>query len=861
MTDTPAGSLGCVPSPDSIPGIVQWRAETAPDAVALASREDAISYRQLLDHREQVDRLLRDVGIGREDRVAVVLPNGPLLAVAFLAIAGRAACAPLNPAYTRAELEFYLSDLGAAALVTGPGVDSTARELAMERALPVLEPELGDKGGGREIGQLPDPDDVALVLHTSGTTARPKIVPLTHRNLCASARNVASTLALTEDDRCLNVMPLFHIHGLVAGVLASLWSGGTVICAPDFQAPSFPMWLKELSPTWYTAVPTLHQAVLARVERDGDLPVRSALRLIRSSSAPLPPVVMAELEQAFGVPVIESYGMTEAAHQMTSNPLPPAVRKSGSVGAAAGPEVVILDDAGNELPPGEVGEVAIRGENVFGGYEGSQEANERAFTRGWFRTGDEGSLDEDGYLFLSGRLKEIINRGGEKVSPREVDEVLLAHPAVAQAVTFSVHDPRLGEEVGAAVVLRDGMSVSERELQSFAAERITDFKVPRVIAFVSEIPRGPSGKLQRIGLAETLGIAPRELAPRGHVEPRTKLERQLAALWADVLGVERVGVADEFFALGGDSILAAELIARLREVFERPNLSLTTLVWAPTVERLAGELAGASTPDRPQLVVPLRTQGAAPPLFFVHGLGREVVSFGALAHRLGPGQPFYGIRARGVVEGERPHEDVEQMIADYLAGVHAVQPRGPYHLGGLCMGAPIALEMARRLKATGEEVAFLALLDPRVRPSRGLTYYSWQARLAGRKVRTGDYSWRLVLPSRQREIVAAPERALRRLRVLPDRRDPAERALDDRMREIRAGLTPSRYDGDVHIYVSIDWPLREWFWAPLIEGKLELEEIPSRHVPMLRPPAVDSLADRLGRALRAAQTASAEERA
>jgi oxalate---CoA ligase len=356
-------------------------------------------------------------------------------------------------------------------------------------------------------GGFGDSGDTALVLHTSGTTSRPKIVPLLQRNVLASAAHIGATLALTPADVCLNIMPLFHIHGLIAATLSSLAAGAQVSCTPGFNALRFFGWLDEVRPTWYTAVPTMHQAILARADRNQEILARSRLRLIRSSSASLPAPVMLELERTFGVPVIESYGMTEAAHQMASNPLPPRPRKPGSVGIASGPEVAILDDAGQLLPRGEIGEVSIRGPNVTPGYEANPEANAKAFTHGWFRTGDQGLLDEDGYLRLTGRLKELINRGGEKISPLEVDEVLMTHPAVAQVVTFGMPHDKLGEDVAAAVVLREGKTATDRELRDFAATRLADFKVPRKIVILAEIPKGATGKLQRIGLAAKLGLA------------------------------------------------------------------------------------------------------------------------------------------------------------------------------------------------------------------------------------------------------------------------------------------------------------------------------------------------------------------
>jgi acyl-CoA synthetase (AMP-forming)/AMP-acid ligase II len=473
--------------------------------------------------RDQVKRTIADVnrmGIGRNDRVAIVLPNGPEMATAFVAIAAGATTAPLNPAYKAEEFEFYLSDLNARALVIQQGMESPARAVAAARAIPIIELIPSPEGPAGSFALQPPPSlssrpghggaaqaqDVALVLHTSGTTSRPKIVPLRHINITASAYHISETLALTPDDLCLNIMPLFHIHGLIAATLSSLAAGGAVCCTPGFNAFRFFSWLAEIRPTWYTAVPTMHQTILNLAKRNEAAIKASRLRFIRSSSSSLPPQVMEMLEQTFGVPVIESYGMTEAAHQMASNPLPPHKRYPGSVGVAAGPEIAIMDTDGNLLAPGDLGEVVIRGRDVTDGYENNPAANAAAFTNGWFRTGDQGFLDGEGYLRLTGRLKELINRGGEKISPIEVDVVLMDHPAVAQCLTFAVPHATLGEEVAAAIVLCEGATCTEVELREFVSIRVASFKVPRKIVFLDEIPKGATGKLQRIGLAEKLGI-------------------------------------------------------------------------------------------------------------------------------------------------------------------------------------------------------------------------------------------------------------------------------------------------------------------------------------------------------------------
>jgi len=362
-------------------------------------------------------------------------------------------------------------------------------------------------GSPAALGGPAEPDDVSMVLHTSGTTSRPKIVPLSQRNLAASAQNIRDTLRFTAADCGLNIMPLFHIHGLIAGVLAPLAAGSQVFCTPGFNALKFFAWMDEAKPTWYTAVPTMHQAIIARAPKNLDVIARHPLRFMRSSSSSMPPQVIAELEAIFKAPLVEAYGMTEATHQMCSNPLPPQVRKPGSVGLAAGPEVAIMGEDGSLLPRGAIGEIVIRGPNVTAGYENNAKANAEAFTNGWFRTGDQGQMDAEGYVSLTGRLKEIINRGGEKVSPREVDEILMDHPAVAQVVCFGMPHPKLGEEVAAAVVLREGQTSTERELQAFVSSRAAEFKVPKRILIMDEIPKGATGKLQRIGLAQKLGLA------------------------------------------------------------------------------------------------------------------------------------------------------------------------------------------------------------------------------------------------------------------------------------------------------------------------------------------------------------------
>ena len=500
------------------------------DGVAIgALSRRSLTYAELRAQIDRIGRQLRAAGVGPSDRVAMVLGNGPAMASAFVCMAPWCATAPLNPAYKADEFDFYLADLGARALVVEQDSDSAAVDVARARDIPVLRLAEGDAAGAFRLCDVAESaakarsaDAVALILHTSGTTSRPKMVPLSQANLAASARNIAATLCLDGGDRCLNVMPLFHIHGLMAPVLASLTAGAEVVCTPGFDALRFFAWLDASKPTWYSAVPTMHQAILARAGSNRDIAQSNRLRFIRSSSASLPAQVMAELERVFAAPVIEAYAMTEAAHQMCSNPLPPGARKPGYVGPAAGPQVAIMNADGELLPTGDEGEIVIRGANVTSGYLGNPSANASAFHRhpghrhpghrdsgagdNWFRTGDQGVMDAEGYLKVTGRLKEIINRGGEKIAPLEVDDALLRHDAVRQACAFAMPHQKLGEDVAAAVVLADGADVSERELRDFVGQRLADFKTPRRIVFVDEIPKGATGKIQRIGLAKALGL-------------------------------------------------------------------------------------------------------------------------------------------------------------------------------------------------------------------------------------------------------------------------------------------------------------------------------------------------------------------
>jgi len=517
------------------------------------------------------------------------------MATAFLATASCAACVPINPDLGADDLDALLADLDAEAVLMQTDGASRVRASAHRRGLRVIGANVSARApaglftltctrSSQYPPQLSHPSDIALVLHTSGTTARPKRVPLTHASLCASARQIAATLQLLPADRCLNVLPLFHVHGLVAALLATLTAGSSVACTPGFARGDFFAWLDALRPTWYTAVPTIHQAILDRALAQPPIEGGQRLRFIRSSSAPLPPRLATALEQYFGAPVISAYGMTEAAHQIASNPLPPGLRKPNSVGRAAGLEVAIMDDDWRPLPAGTTGEVVIRGAQVFAGDADDLDAIATAFNSArWFRTGDLGYLDSDGYLYLVGRRKEIVNRGGEKFSLQEVDDALLDHPAVAQAAAFRVPHASLGEDLAAAVVVKRHHAASAEDIRASLFGRLAVFKIPSELILVDELPTGPTGKLDRSRLQLEFARHLRS----AYVAPRNEIEARVAAIVSEVTGVPSIGMNDNFFALGGDSLQAGRVLARIHAQLGA-NVTLVTIFSSPRIWQIAG---------------------------------------------------------------------------------------------------------------------------------------------------------------------------------------------------------------------------------------------------------------------------------
>ena len=850
----------------SVLAVLHTQAARAPEQPALlAPGRGATPYGALLGHVETFSEQLRSEGIERSDRVALVLPNGPELAVAFLGTLASAVCAPLAPEHPRMQFERELAGLGARALIVERGHETAAREAAAALGIAVIELERGASAGAftfapvreRKRGAVtPDqPDDPALLLFTSGTTSTPKLVPLTEQSLLRSAANVAETLGLGPGDRCLNVMPLFHIHGLVAGLLASLVAGGSVVCTPGFRAQDVLAWIDELRPTWYTAVPTIHQAMLdvARSHAADGNDLRSAFRVIRSSSAALPVRVMEELEHCFGAPVIEAYGMTEAAHQMASNPLPPAPRKPGTVGKAAGVEIAVLDESGHVLPTGAVGEIGIRGPTVTAGYLDNPVANAAAYVDGWFRTGDQGRLDDEGFLTITGRLKEIINRGGEKVAPREIDEALQAHPEVHTAVAFAIPHARLGEEVGAAVVLRANATVTGPQLRVFVAAQLAPYKVPRRVVAVDQIPRGPTGKLDRRSLAEHLGLlGGLEVDPAAApVPPADDVEREVASIWQRVLGGDvPPSVLADFFDLGGDSLHATELLVEIESAFDRV-VPATIFFTSPTVRGMAESVRSPERASADVSVVRVQPNGSKPAVFCLLR-GGSVVTTRHFADALGPDQPVFGLWAPTMHGRADAAGSVEEIAAACMAAMCEAQPEGPYVLFGHSLGGVVMYEVARQLAADGHVVGLLALADA-MHPNI--------ARREWRRRRTVRYRARKLLSRRGPSIIAFRVRRLlgrerpKPVSYVPGTDEPIDwAAAFDRERRYFPGpvAAPAVILSTSNYSLLVGSP--DLGWGSVLDAGFSIESVPGSHETMIGEPHVHVLAAKLAEHIRRAES-------
>jgi len=582
---------------ETIGATIRAHAQSRPEETAVVGSHFApVSYRELQHEIDELRACLREAGFDREARIAVALSNSAQAALAIVAISCSATAVPIDPKLTMPEIDRCLHILRPNAVVVLRGTASAMKSVAAQRGIPIIEVSvwqagrLGLKWAVPKIGAAaplddPDPESPAFILHTSGTTAEPNLVPFNHRNMLAVTQRLQTWFDLTPNDRCLTVSPVYYSHALTTTVLPPLLTGGSTAFPANATNVDPSEWFGDLKPTWYSAGPTLHLAVLEKVQQHADARIMRSLRFISSAGAPLDAAMGQRMQAAFGAPMLEHYGSSETAQIATNRPAP-GRSKPGTVGIPWPGIVRIVDDDGKELAIGEPGEILVGGPSVMSGYLNAPDLNRAAFVDGWYRTGDIGSLDPEGFLTLHGRKKELINRGGEKIAPLEIDQALMRHPEVAQAAAYAVAHPRLGEDVAAAVILRPGAQVTPAELREFLTAQLATFKIPRRITIVDQLPKGISGKVQRKRLSEMMDEAPAQSAPL-----EARLHADLIQIWKKILKTEDISVDDDFFEKGGDSLLAMDVSAELERITGKA-MPEAILFEAPTIRELAKKLTG-----------------------------------------------------------------------------------------------------------------------------------------------------------------------------------------------------------------------------------------------------------------------------
>ena len=697
---------------ETLRGLLADLTRQGADAPALLSPACAvISRADLLREIDHLGELLHRGGIEVTDRVALVARPGHRAAISLLGIACHAVCIPFNPANTTEESRALLQETHARALlVMADDVEGPTHLAATQLGIKCLVPSETDSGSPR-ASSLPTAEDTALIMVTSGTTEKPKIVPITHAQLLARVRKSMALLGIVDGDRCLNLMPLHYMHGLNSGLIGPIFSGGSTICPPSFDPAAFSAGVNELRATWYTAGATYHQAIHGWLLDTPGLIDGHSLRFARSGSAPLPARVQCELEECLGVPVIESYSSTETG-TMTANP-PQGARKPGTVGCGINGELAVVDANGRRLPPGVMGEVVARGPCIVRGYENNAALNEAAFRQGWFYTGDIGMLDADGYLTLGGRLKDIINRGGEKISPAEIDAMLLTHPSVEEAISFAIPHPTLYQDVAAFVVLCAEQSCEEAELRDYLRTRLTSAKVPRRILCVDHIEKGPTGKPVRAAQSDRfinlIAERPDPVALATLEERYGPITALILMLWRKVLRQDDLGLNSDFFETGGNSLTAVSLLTDIETALQI-RVTIEDLLQYPTPRQLAEAAIGRRV-GKGRDVLAFNVDGTMPPIFAICGRYGYALRLAPLGQALGYDQPFYALQPPGMDWDAAGLHGIPSMAAHYIAVIRDTQPNGPYRLIGSSFGGLMVFEIACQLQQAGERVELLALVD------------------------------------------------------------------------------------------------------------------------------------------------------
>jgi oxalate---CoA ligase len=811
---------------DTICREIRRLARLQPDRAAVVSTAfTPLSYRELQSLIDETRAALRLAGFGRTARIVIAMRDGPQAALAIVTVACAAVSIPLNPRQSLSEVETCLSALRPDALLVLKGADSAARRVAERKGIATIEatPSIDGTPGFSIVGEPTNsiaaaPDETAeldhnataFILQTSGTSAVPKFIPVSHRNMLASAARIQAWFALTPQDCCLSVIPLFYSQGLTVTCFTPLLTGGTVAFPTNANRFDYSEWFSDLKPTWYSAGPTLHRLVLDHLNSRVDAKVGHSLRFVWG--APFPRDVLEGLQLALGVPVLEHYGSSEAA-QIASNLLTPGRSKTGTCGVPWPDTIRIVGDSGQWIPSGERGEILVGGPTVISGYLDAPDLTRTSFIDGWFRSGDIGSLDEDGFLTLQGRISDLINRGGEKIAPLDVESVALLHPDVREAAAYGVPHQRLGENVAMAVVLEPGAAVTASDLRNFVRDRLPAFKVPQRIDIVEALPRNNTGKVLKSSL--------RDLFTSGgssHAPPEAPLEFEIAEVWKRLLKNNQIGIDDDFFESNGDSLLAEQMLLEIESIINH-QIPVSALSKASTIRGLAAIAASDNYWGNLDLVTKV-TDAPGTPFFFCHG-DYSTRGFYALklARLIEPSKAVYLVHPLRNVD-ESTDLSIESMARLYVPTLLAVRPEGLFQLGGYCNGGLLALEIARQLTQSGRRVELVLLIESvsincrwplRVasRMIRILTVFAWPRKFRQRLARSGMLSvWELLeilLPIRGRFGITWSIRdiARRLIHFLSGERKtesaamPKEDPRDPAYHRAMANYLPPRIDGKI----------------------------------------------------------------
>jgi acyl-CoA synthetase (AMP-forming)/AMP-acid ligase II/thioesterase domain-containing protein len=700
--------------------IIASHATRRPNAPAIVCPDlELLSFGDLARYVQLIGNQLSAAGVSSNSRIGIALSRGPAAAILSIAACCNAILVPLNPSLSNTDLEAELTHLRLDALIVSNVLDlhkwnswagdecglftvaksdsSRSVDVALEQVRPV---------GRRKQAPPPTADSWAGIFRTSGTTGTFKRVPVTHGNLLAMANKMQRWLQLTDADRSACIMPLYYNAGFKATLLAPLLIGCSVALPGSTQPRDCEQWLSELQPTWLTAAPPFLQAVLENLRAQvPQRPVSSfapSLRFVLSTASYLPPSIGAELQNRLGLPVVEFYGLCEAG-MMTAPIFPPETARPGSVGRAPHGELAIQNNHGAFLGPGEAGEIMVRGPSVTPGYlVGDIDGIPTGLENGWLPTGDIGIVDSDGVLTVTARRKELINRGGEKISPYDVEKALLAHPAVREAAVFALPHSRLGETVGAAVVLHIGASLSSTELIAFVSDRLAPFQLPRHIEILESLPIGVTGKISRAQLSRTFVNVERPTE-----RPGVPLEMLIANIWQRLLNRTNIGIEDDFFEIGGDSLLLTEMLLELEASIHHrvpPSAIRIPLTILHLAQILACEAAAK------QEVITRVKSGVGTPLFLFHG---DYLHWGLYGYRLSDllkgDVPVYLLHS--VLDSTSQIETIEDMVQQHLPHVETMEPNGPIRLAGFCHGGHAALELAYQLESRGRAIESVVLID------------------------------------------------------------------------------------------------------------------------------------------------------